>query len=168
MKRAILVGAVIISLVGIANAQKPTPTPLLDGRGQPLPFGVQPYYKPDFPLGGGAYKAIMSVEPGLSAHVVYAPADLSKLGTKKLPVVIWANGSCLYAGNRYRSFLTEVASHGYLAIAGGPMGAVELEVGPQSNPAVRQGGAGPAGAGLGDVALLDIEIAQRSVLGGGG
>jgi dienelactone hydrolase len=89
----------------------------------------------------------MSVDPGLSAHVVYAPADLSKLGTKKLPVVIWGNGSCLYAGNRYRSFLTEVASHGYLAIAAGPMGDVQLEVGPQSNPAVRQGGAGPAGGG---------------------
>ena len=46
--------------------------------------------------------------------------------------MIWGNGSCLYAGNRYRSFLTELASHGYLVIAGGPMGAVELEVGPQA------------------------------------
>ena len=32
------------------HAQKPTPTPLMDGRGFPLPFGVQPYYKPDYPL----------------------------------------------------------------------------------------------------------------------
>jgi dienelactone hydrolase len=126
-------------------AQQPTPTPLMDGRGLPLPFGVQPYFKPDVPLGSGPYKAVMSEEKGLSAHVVYAPADLSKIGPKKLPVLVWANGSCLYAGNRYRQFLTEVASHGYLVIAGGPMGAVELEVGPQSNPAVRQGGAGGAG-----------------------
>ena len=64
----------------------------------------------------------------------YYPADLAQLGNKKMPVVIWGNGSCLYAGNRYRQFLTEIASHGYLVITGGPMGAVELEVGPQSNP----------------------------------
>ena len=130
-----------------AWAQKPTPTPLMDGRGFPLPFGVQPYFKPDYPLGSGPYKAIMAVEPGLSAHVAYYPADLAQLGARKLPVVIWGNGSCLYAGNRYRSFLTEIASHGYLVIAGGPLGPVELEVGPQSNPAPRQGGAGRGARG---------------------
>jgi dienelactone hydrolase len=128
------------------GAQQPTPTPLLDGRGLPLPFGVQPYYKPDVPLGSGPYKAVMATEAGLSAHVAYYPANLTPLGAKKMPVLIWGNGSCLYAGNRYRQFLTEVASHGYLVIAGGPMGAVELEVGPQSNPAPRRGGAAPAGA----------------------
>jgi len=133
---------------GRLHAQKPTPTPLMDGRGFPLPFGVQPYYKPDVPLGSGPYKAIMAAEPGLSAHVAYYPADLSQLGARKLPVVIWGNGSCLYAGNRYRQFLTEVASHGYLVIAGGPMGDVALEVGPQSNPAPR--GAGPGRGAPGD------------------
>jgi dienelactone hydrolase len=142
-----ILAAVAAIGVGTLGAQRPTPTPLLDGRGLPLPFGVQPYFKPDVPLGSGPYKAVMSEEKGLSAHVAYYPADLAKLGTKKLPVLIWGNGSCLYAGNRYRSFLTDVASHGYLAIAGGPMGAVELEVGPQSNPAPRQGGAGRAAGG---------------------
>ena len=53
------------------------------------------YLKPDYPLGSGPYKAIMAVEPGLSAHVAYYPANLAALGTKKLPVVIWGNGSCL-------------------------------------------------------------------------
>ena len=137
------VATLVVGAIGTPIAQQPTPTPLLDGRGLPLPFGVPAVpCKPDFPLGSGPFKAVMSVEPGLSEHVVYAPANLSALKAKKLPVVIWGNGSCLYAGNRYRSFLTEVASHGYLVIAGGPMGAVELEVGPQSNPAPRQGGAG--------------------------
>jgi dienelactone hydrolase len=131
----------------VMSAQKPTPTPLRDGRGFPLPFGVQPYFTPDHPLGSGPYKAIMAVEDGLSAHVAYYPADLSPLGSRKLPVVVWGNGSCLYAGNRYRSFLTEIASHGYLVVAGGPMGPVELEVGPQSNPAPRQGGPGRSGRG---------------------
>jgi dienelactone hydrolase len=137
---------VALALVSFASlsAQKPTPTPLMDNRGLPLPFGVQPYFKPDVPLGSGPYKAIMAVEPGLSAHVAYYPADPAAMGNRKMPVVIWGNGSCLYAGNRYRQFLTEVASHGYLVISGGPMGIVELEVGPQSNPVVR--GQGAAGA----------------------
>jgi hypothetical protein len=127
-------GLVLAAAVPIArvHAQKPTPTPLMDGRGLPLPFGVPPYFKPDYPLGSGPYKAIMASEDGLSAHVAYYPANLTALGTKKLPVLIWGNGSCLYAGNRYRSLLTEIASHGYLVIAGGPMGDVALEVGPQS------------------------------------
>ena len=152
-------GALLVALapaapIEPAHAQKPTPTPLMDGRGFPLPFGVQPYYKPDVPLGSGPYKAIMATEPGLTAHVIYYPADLSKLGARKLPVVVWGNGSCLYAGNRYRHLLTEVASHGYVVIAGGPMGDVQLEVGPQSNPAPRGAGTGrgargdaPQGAG---------------------
>jgi dienelactone hydrolase len=134
--------ALIMGLSIAVLAQKPTSTPLLDSRGLPLPFGMQPYFKPDVPLGSGPYKAIMATEPGLSAHVVYHPANLAALGSKKMPVVIWGNGSCLYAGNRYRQFLTDMASYGYLVIAGGPMGAVEQEVGPQSNPAVRGGGGG--------------------------
>src|SRR6266545_1353066 len=117
-----------MSMVAAALAQKPTPTPLLDGQGLPLPFGVQPYFKPDFPLGSGPYKAVMAVDPGLQNSVAYYPADLSRLGSTKMPVIIWGNGSCLYAGNRYRSFLTEIASHGYLVISGGPMGPVEVEV----------------------------------------
>ena len=139
----VLTFAVIVLAMAHVSAQKPTPTPLMDSRGLPLPFGVQPYYKPDYPLGSGPYKAIMAAERGLPAHVAYYPADLSRLGSRKLPVMIWGNGSCLYAGNRYRQFLTEVASHGYLVVSGGPMGGVELEVGPQSNPVPRQPGAPP-------------------------
>ena len=135
---------VVVLLSGTVVAQKPTPTPLMDSRGLPLPFGVQPYYKPDYPLGSGPYKAVMSSEAGLSAHVAYYPANPAQVGGRKMPVVIWGNGSCLYAGNRYRQFLTELASYGYLVISAGPMGAVELEVGPQSNPAVRQQGAADA------------------------
>jgi dienelactone hydrolase len=147
LMRSITIVALVSVTVLAASvaAQKPTPTPLLDSRGLPLPFGVQPYFKPDYPLGSGPYKAIMAVEPGLSAHVAYYPANVSELRTKKLPVVIWGNGSCLYAGNRYRQLLTDIASYGYLVVSGGPMGAVEQEVGPQSNPAPRgRGGAPPA------------------------
>ena len=133
---------VVVSLASTA-AQRPTPTPLLDSRGLPLPFGVQPYFKPDVPLGSGPHKAVMAVEAGLPKHVAYYPASLTPFAARRMPVVIWGNGSCLYAGNRYRQFLTDLASYGYLVIAGGPMGGVELEVGPQSNPAPRQGQGGP-------------------------
>ena len=144
-RRVIVVfGFVIGSLVTVL-AQLPTPTPALDRRGKPLPFGVPPYYLPEVPLGTGPYKAIMSQEKGLPEQVAYYPADLAKLGTRKLPIVTWGNGACIYAGNRFRQYLTEIASHGYLVIAGGPLADKELEVGPQENPAGRQGGAGPTG-----------------------
>ena len=132
---------ILAGFIAGLGAQKPTPTPQMDSRGLPLPFGVQPYFKPDYPLGSGPYKAVMATEKGLSAHLAYYPAALAQLGSKKMPVVIWGNGSCLYAGNRYRQFLTEIASYGYLVITGGPMGPVELEVGPQSNPVTRAQGA---------------------------
>lgn len=138
-----IVTLALVSLTSL-SAQKPTPTPLMDSRGLPLPFGVQPYFKPDVPLGSGPYKAIMATESALPEHVLYYPADIAQLGAKKMPVVIWGNGSCLYAGNRYRQFLTEIASHGYLVITGGPMGDVEQEVGPQSNPVTRAQGAADA------------------------
>jgi len=34
--------ALILGCVATAVAQQPTPTPALDRRGKPLPFGVQP------------------------------------------------------------------------------------------------------------------------------
>ena len=118
-RRVLMIVMIIVVAAVIGLAQRPARTPLLDSRGKPLPFGVPAYHKPDVPLGTGPYKAVMSEEKGLSAHVAYYPADPTKLGAKKLPVVVWANGSCLYAGNRYRQYLTEIASHGYLAIAPG-------------------------------------------------
>jgi dienelactone hydrolase len=142
MRQTWMIAATLAMLtVAGAHAQKPTPTPQMDSRGLPLPYGVQPYFKPDVPLGSGPYKAIMAVEPSLPSQVAYYPANLSQLRGRRMPVVIWGNGSCLYVGNRYRQFLTEVASHGYLVIAGGPLGAIEQEVGPQSNPVVRPAGA---------------------------
>ena len=139
-RRVLMIVMMIVVAAVIGLAQRPARTPLLDSRGKPLPFGVPAYHKSDVPLGTGPYKAVMSEEKGLSAHVAYYPADPTKPGARKLPVVVWANGSCLYAGNRYRQYLTEIASHGYLVIAGGPMGPVELEVGPQENPPVRRPG----------------------------
>ena len=102
--------------------------PSLDRYGKPLP--PRPYIAPDKPLGAGPYKAVMSEMAGLSQHVVYYPANLAALGDKKLPIVSWGNGGCVYMGNRFRDFLTQIASYGYVVISGGPMGAYWLESGP--------------------------------------
>ena len=86
---------------------------------------------------------LSSREDGLLEQVVYAPADLPKLAAKKLPIVVWGNGACINAGNRFRQFLTEIASHGYLVISGGSMADKEFEVGPQENPVRRETAAAP-------------------------
>lgn len=72
--------------------------------------------------GSGAFAAVMEADPGLATHMVYRPKDLAALGTRKLPIVVWGNGACVNVGNAFRHFLTEIASHGFLAIAIGPMG----------------------------------------------
>lgn len=86
-----------------------------------------PYLTPDTPTGTGSFKAVMVSDPGAPEFVMYHPADLDALGARKMPIVVWGNGSCSYIGNRFRHFLTEIASHGYLVIAGGPMGPKERE-----------------------------------------
>ena len=85
------------------------------------------YVTPETPQGIGPYKAIMATDSGAPDFVLYYPANLAALGTTKMPIVLWGNGSCTYVGNKFRHFLTEIASHGYLAISGGPMGAPSNE-----------------------------------------
>jgi len=122
-----------------------SPPPVLetgeDHQGRPLPFGAPPYVTPDTPLGSGPYPAVMETAPGLPEGVFYHPADLEAAG--RLAIVVWGNGGCLHAGNRFRTFLTELASHGFLVISAGTMGDVALEVGPQENPFVARPGGPP-------------------------
>lgn len=103
------------------------------------PSSSIPYVTPDTPFGTGAYKAIMEVDPSLPTHTVYRPAKLAALGSKKLPIIAWGNGACVNVGNRFRQFLTEIASHGYLVIAIGPIGPKEMEAAPQPAPPPKPG-----------------------------
>ena len=119
----------------------PTIGPEKDVDGRPLPFGRQPRLAPDVPMGSGKHGAVMTTFDSLPAHVVYHPAQLAKAG--KLPIVAWGNGACINAGNRFRYFLSEIASHGYLVLANGVMANPALEVGPQENPKVRAPGEPP-------------------------
>jgi hypothetical protein len=85
------------------------------------------YVTPETPQGTGPYKAIMATDPGAPEFVLYYPANLDALGARKIPIVLWGNGSCTYQGNKFRNFLTEISSHGYLSMAGGPMGPPSAE-----------------------------------------
>jgi len=145
MKKLIAFASGLAVATSAIAAQVVPPAPTLlpdkDADGRPLPFGrrgVQPY---DKPLGSGPYKAIMTTDASLPAHVLYFPKDLKRAG--KLPIIAWGNGACINAGNRFRYFLTEIASHGYFIAANGVMANDKLEVGPQENPAVRPPGSPP-------------------------
>jgi len=69
----------------------------------------------------GRYAAVMEMDRTLADHTVYRPADLSKV-QDKLPVVSFGNGGCINIGSAFKTLLGEIASHGYLAIATGPIG----------------------------------------------
>jgi hypothetical protein len=135
----LLAAALVCQLAGAEPA--PVLAKEVDSTGRPIPFGRAPHQPNDTPLGSGPYKAIMATAESLPAHVLYYPANVAAAG--KLPVIAWGNGACVNAGNRFRYFLTEIASHGHLVIANGVLAAIDLEVGPQENPRVRRAGDPP-------------------------
>lgn len=72
--------------------------------------------------GTGAYPAIMYTDNSLTTHTIFRPKDLSVFGDKnKLPIIAWGNGACANSPWEHINFLSEVASHGFLVIAIGPM-----------------------------------------------
>lgn len=72
--------------------------------------------------GTGDYSAIMYTDNSLKTHTVFRPKDLKPFGKKaKLPIIAWGNGACANSPWEHINFLSEVASHGFLVIAIGPM-----------------------------------------------
>jgi len=72
--------------------------------------------------GTGPYKALMVSDSTLATHTIFRPEDLSRFGKKeKLPIVAWGNGACADSPWEHVNFLSEVASHGFLVVAIGPM-----------------------------------------------
>jgi hypothetical protein len=73
--------------------------------------------------GSGPHPAVMEVDPTLSRHVIYRPADLGAFdGDRKLGVYVWGNGACSDDAGSVRNHLYEIASHGYLVVASGFIG----------------------------------------------
>ena len=67
-------------------------------------------------------KAIMYTDDSLPTHTVFRPEDLTAIGNdNKLPIIVWGNGACANSPWEHINYLSEVASHGFLTIAIGPM-----------------------------------------------
>jgi hypothetical protein len=72
--------------------------------------------------GSGTFSAIMSSDSTLSTHTIFRPENLENFGVNnKLPIIAWGNGACANSPWEHVNFLNEVASHGFLVIAIGPM-----------------------------------------------
>ena len=49
-------------------------------------------------------------------------------------MLVWGEGGCANEGNRFRWFLSEIASHGYVVVAVGPIGPPETEIWKENTP----------------------------------
>ena len=126
MKRLIYCIAILALLCCAGFAQTPPAA-------QPV-SKLPPVLPAATPLGTGPFKAIMEVDPTLAKHTVYRPNDMKAVGSAKLPIMAWGNGACSADGNSFRLFLTEIASHGYLIIANGPIGPDRAQFPPAMAP----------------------------------
>ena len=68
----------------------------------------------------GPYAVAMEQDASLPDHTIYRPADLNAV-RGKLPMIAFGNGGCANVGSAYKTFLGEVASHGYVVTAPGPI-----------------------------------------------
>ncbi|TCO10680.1 alpha/beta hydrolase family protein [Natronoflexus pectinivorans] len=72
--------------------------------------------------GTGDYSAIMYTDGSLITHTIFRPKNLDVFGDQyQLPIIVWGNGACANSPWEHVNFLSEVASHGFLVIAIGPM-----------------------------------------------
>ena len=105
---ATVIGAVVLAslLAGAAAAQNPPSASV----GEPTVI----------PGLSGPYPVVMEMDPSLPDHTLYRPADLTAPG-RPLPLVAYGAGACANGGNLTPQFLGELASRGYLVVAGGPI-----------------------------------------------
>lgn len=72
--------------------------------------------------GTGPYKAILTADTSLMTHSIFSPADLSVFdGESLLPIIAYGNGGCVNSPDEVLEVLSEVASHGFLVVAIGPV-----------------------------------------------
>ena len=101
--------------------------------------------------GTGQYSAIMYTDASLLTHTVFSPKNLDAFGAgNKLPIIAWGNGACANSPWEHVNFLSEVASHGFLVIA----------IGPMPNEGQEHGGGRSVASQLTDA--IDWAIAQNS------
>jgi dienelactone hydrolase len=101
----------------------------------------------------GPYAVAIESYPSLATHTVYQPADLAQFGGRNLlPIVSWGNGGCARVGTAFAGFLSQIASHGYIAIA---VGAKDAKFGPPANETLAQPRADAPTPPLDDHLLID-------------
>lgn len=72
--------------------------------------------------GTGPYAALMIIEGSLPSHTVFRPQNLEVFRQgNQLPIIVWGNGACANSPWEHVNFLSEIASHGFLVVAIGPM-----------------------------------------------
>ncbi|KAI1840470.1 hypothetical protein JX266_013306 [Neoarthrinium moseri] len=71
-------------------------------------------------VGTGPYPAAYFTETSLPKHTIYRP--INPPANVSLPVLVWGQGGCAADGLQERSYLIEIASHGFIAIASGAPG----------------------------------------------
>ena len=131
MYKSMISAAATVLLWGAAGAaQPPAPPP---GAMAGMRHAFDAYHKMPDTRGSGPYPAIKEADPAFPGHVAYRPADLGKLGGRKLPIFLWGNGGCTDDGAAERLFLEEIASYGYLVLAPGT-----IQSGPGAPPAPRE------------------------------
>jgi dienelactone hydrolase len=112
-------GLLALMYTADALAQAAAPAATADERAAAMAAERERHNRiPDSP-GTGPYPALKEETPSLPDHVIYRPADLHRLGKRKLGVYVFGNGACSNDGASARLHLLEIASHGYLAIAPG-------------------------------------------------
>ena len=103
----------------LAQGATPAPAPTAEERAAAMAAQRERLDKIPDTAGTGAYPAIKEETASLPDHTIYRPADLGKLGKRRLGVYVFGNGACSNDGASARLHLLEIASHGYLAIAPG-------------------------------------------------
>ena len=86
-------------------------------------FGPPPNAPPPRAVALGPYAVTVESDPTLPTHTIYRPTNLRAFAGGKLPIVAWGNGGCVNVGLAFKTFLTEIASHGFLVVAIGPIDA---------------------------------------------
>ena len=65
----------------------------------------------------GPFPIVIEHDPGLATHTIYRPRELS---LDKHGVLVWGEGGCAKNGLTFPEYLSEIASHGFVVIAGRP------------------------------------------------
>ncbi len=76
---------------------------------------------PHAPSAPALLPTVREAAAGLPGHTVYRPADLKALPKNSLPVIVYGNGACATSNLEAITYLTGLASQGYIVVANGAL-----------------------------------------------